>query len=152
MLFGNDGGVRITGFSARSDIEQVVRKLNSFAAWQSVAKSIYEELVRDDERGVVAVESEGRWSLLDRSGAPLTGEYYEWIGECSEGLFLAQRGGRCGFLDTRGREVIPFIYDDATSFAEGCAYVSQGGENYFIGGSGNRLSIHGVGEIEIKFA
>jgi hypothetical protein len=152
MLFGEDGGVRVTGFSARGDIGQIVRQLSRLAAWQSVAEPIYEELGRDDERGVVTVESEGRWSLLDRSGVPLTSHYYEWIGECSEGLFLAQKGGRCGFLDTRGREAIPFIYDDATSFADGCAYVTRNGENYFIDGDGNRLYIHGVGGLEFKFA
>jgi hypothetical protein len=139
MLFGTDGGVKVSGFSARGDIERVIAQLTRLATGQEAIEPIYEEVSRNENHGFITVESEGRWSLLDHTGVPLTDKYYEWIGECSEGLFLAQKGGKCGFLDKAGREVIPFVYEDATSFVEGCAYVSVGNEDFFIDGMNNRL-------------
>jgi hypothetical protein len=152
LLFGTDGSVRITGFSARGNVERIVARLKQLTAEQSDIEPIYEEVARDESHGLVTVESEGRWSLLDHTGRSLTDEHYEWIGEVCEGLILAQKGGLCGFLDAAGREAIPFIYDDATSFVEGCAFVSLGGENFCIDGAGNRLAARGVGELETKLA
>jgi hypothetical protein len=152
MLFGSDSSVRITGFSARGDIEWVISRLERLITGQNNIEPLCEEVARDEEHGFVTVESEGRWSLLDRTGAPLTKNYYEWIGECSEGLILAQKGGKCGFLDINGREAIPFVYDDATSFVEGCAYVRVGNENFFIDGTGKSIQTKGVGDLEKTLA
>jgi hypothetical protein len=152
LLFGEDGSVRVTGFSARGDIERVVARLERLTAGISDIEPFYEEVARDENHGLVTVENEGRWSLLDRAGTSLTEEHYEWIGECSEGLILAQRDGRCGFLDMSGREAIPFIYDDATSFVEGCAFVTLGGESFFIDGNGNLLQSKGDDEQKTKLA
>ncbi|MDR0907103.1 MAG: WG repeat-containing protein [Rikenellaceae bacterium] len=116
------------------------------------SKRFFQLVSNDENHELVTVDSEGRWSLLDRSGAPLTYDYYEWIGELSEGLILAQKDGLCGFLDTAGREAIPFIYDDATSFVEGCAYVTLAGESFFIDGSGQRVAMCGGDALETKLA
>lgn len=107
-----------------------------------ILEPVYEEVAWDEYWGLVAVMAEGRWSLLDREGKPLTESCYDWLGECSEGLILAQKDGKCGFLDTEGREAIPFVYDDATSFSEGCALVSVGGGNFYIDNTGKELETH----------
>lgn len=104
-----------------------------------VLEPVYEELAWDEYCGIVAVMTEGRWSLLDREGILLTTETYDWLGECCEGLILVQKDGKCGFIDAEGREVIPLIYDDATSFSEGCAFVTAGGESFYIDSKGKRL-------------
>jgi hypothetical protein len=99
----------------------------------------YEEVIWDGEWGVAVVMAEGEWSLLNGAGEVLTGEAYDWLGECSEGLVLAVRGGRCGFVDTLGDEVIPCVWDDATSFSGGVALVTSSGENFFINSRGERI-------------
>ena len=106
---------------------------------RTVLSAVYEEVVWDDHWGLASVMTEGRWSLTDREGIPLTDGFYDWLGECSEGLVLAQKGDKCGFVDVAGRETIPFIYDDASSFSEGCALVSSGGESFFINARGMRI-------------
>lgn len=103
-----------------------------------VLEPVYEEVVWDEYWGLVAVMAEGRWSLLDRDGAPLTRIGYDWLGECSEGFILSQKDGKCGFLDTKGCEAIPFVFDDASSFFEGSAQVTVGRESYLIGPDGVR--------------
>lgn len=217
LLFGPDGSVRVTGFSAKGDLDKLVARLTGFSGqsdepaetgpasdgirdsyeWEEdesdgircvrdvggwryvtggdvpltdrvwlfaapfregraevetaegkglidkegrhILEPVYEELSWDEYWGLVAVMTEGRWSLLDRGGTLLTEDYFDWLGECSEGLVLAQKDGKCGFIDTEGREAIPFVYDDATSFSEGCALVTVGDESFYIDGSGNQI-------------
>jgi hypothetical protein len=106
---------------------------------RTVIEPVYEEVTWDEYWNLVAVMSEGRWSLLDRDGILLTDEVYDWLGECSEGLVLASRDGKCGFLDVEGRLAIPLAYDDASSFCEGLALVSADGHSFFIDSTGARV-------------
>lgn len=134
--------VKVTAFSAAGEEERIRSLCGGICASTDISPTFspqYEEVTWDAYWGVAVVMSEGRWSLLDRTGKVLTVKTYDWMGDCSEGLILAVRGGKCGFVDVGGREVIPCGWDDASSFSGGVVLATHGGETFLADARGRRI-------------
>ena len=91
--------------------------------------------------GLAAIEKNGKWGFIDKSGKMAISciyedvvRYYEQqsVGGFSEGLVAVKKNGNWGFINTNGDNVIPFIYDKAFSFSEGLALVYKDKNYYFI--------------------
>jgi WG repeat protein len=82
--------------------------------------------------GLAAVQLEGRWIFIDKSGAA-TSEFPAGVAfaePLSDGLSLVsadrdQPGRKFGYVDRKGQWAIKPIWDDAEPFHEGLAYVGN---------------------------
>lgn len=91
--------------------------------------------------GLAAIQRNGSWGLVDKTGAEVIPCQYEDIkgqGLC-EGLVALKRGGKWGFLDKTGQEVIAFQYEDAGYFDQGLAAVRRNGKWGYVDKTGREV-------------
>ena len=93
------------------------------------------------QEGLGAIEKNGKWGFINKSGEmaiPFIYEdivrYYEQqtVAGFSEGLIAVKKNGKWGFINTSGINVIPFIYDQAFNFSEGLALVKKDNNYIFV--------------------
>ncbi|MFC2098812.1 WG repeat-containing protein [Bacteroidota bacterium] len=61
--------------------------------------------------GMISVELDGNWGLIDTSGLYRTHLVYNELQGVSEGIVAAGLEGKTGFIDITGKKVIPFVFD-----------------------------------------
>jgi hypothetical protein len=93
------------------------------------------------EEGLAAVQLEGHWMFIDKSGAVIA-EFPGGIAfaePISDGLSLVsadrdQPGRKFGYVDRKGQWAVKPVWDDAEPFHEGLAYVGfwKGGKAAYI--------------------
>jgi hypothetical protein len=100
----------------------------------------------------VAINTDGHYSLVNKTGKEITTTQYSNISDFSEGLALAsfacnEYGERCRYvyLDKTGKEVLtlPEKYTSAGSFSDGLAVVSK-----LVSGTGETMSDYRFGYID----
>ena len=73
--------------------------------------------------GLAAVQLNGKWGYIDKTGKEITPFKYDDTWHFNEGLAVVELNGKSGFIDKIGIEVIPIRYDNAWNFNEGLARV-----------------------------
>ncbi len=82
--------------------------------------NIYEEFNMDSREhnirqcvfeGMISVELDGAWGLIDTNGRYHTHLTYDELRGVSEGMVAAKVDGKTGFIDIKGNTVIPFVFD-----------------------------------------
>lgn len=100
----------------------------------------------------VGINTDGHYSLVNKTGKEITTTQYSNISDFSEGLALAsfacnEYGERCRYvyLDKTGKEVLtlPEKYTSAGSFSDGLAVVSK-----LVSGTGETMSDYRFGYID----
>lgn len=99
----------------------------------------------------------GKWEVIDRTGAKISKEQYDFLRDFHEGRAAFNRGGiwkrnsydtdnmpkliagRWGFLDVNGNEIIPGQYDYVYDFDGGIAKVRQGERVFYINLEGKEV-------------
>lgn len=71
-----------------------------------------------------------KFTFIDRAGASIDGDGYDWAADFSGGLARVRResadaGWKWGYVDLSGQPAIPFSFDKAKDFHEGLAAVRQ---------------------------
>ncbi|MEL6791971.1 MAG: WG repeat-containing protein [Pseudomonadota bacterium] len=84
------------------------------------------------ERGHITVSDEdGRWGVVDKTGAVVIAPHYARVHQFSEGLLpAAKRAGgglRFGLIDETGAERMPFAYDNLHLVRDGRVWAQRGG-------------------------
>lgn len=96
--------------------------------------------------GMVAVEQNNKWAIIDKKGTPITKFEYDRASSPSEGRILVgklDKDGemKYGFVDTKGKLVIPMIYDFALDFNEGTSLVMTDDDIFYINKQGKKTEI-----------
>ncbi|MGN0205839.1 MAG: WG repeat-containing protein [Muribaculaceae bacterium] len=94
--------------------------------------------------GLAAVELNGKWGYIDKSGKEVIPFKYDDAWSFCEGLAVIKLNGKYGFIDKTGNEVTPAKYYCAWDFSEGLAKVSLNGKRGYIDKAGKEV-------IPIKF-
>ena len=89
--------------------------------------------------GLAAVELNGKWGYIDKSGKEIIPLKYSFAAPFSEGLATVRLNGKWGYIDKTGKEVIPLKYDEARSFSEGLAAVRLNGKWGYIDKTGKEV-------------
>ncbi len=100
--------------------------------------------------GLAAVELDGKWGYIDKTGREVVPCKYDEIENFSEGLALAVFNtgetddlgtpiAKCGFIDKSDKEVVPCKYGAAWRFSEGLAPVKLDGKYGFIDKTGKEV-------------
>jgi hypothetical protein len=93
------------------------------------------------QEGLAAIEKNGKWGFINKSGEMVIPFVYEdvvryfeegIVGGFSEGLIAVKKNSKWGFINLSGDNVIPFIYDAAFNFSEGLALVYKNNNKYFV--------------------
>ena len=98
------------------------------------------ERVGHFRKGLVQVEKDGKWGLIDQTGKEVIPCMYDDTYFFLEGLARVKKGGKWGFIDQTGKEVIPCMYNEAYSFREGLARVKKDGKWGFIDQTGKEVT------------
>ena len=112
-----------------------VEKKKKYKVGKVVISFKYDD-VWDFSEGLVAVELNGKWGFIDKSGNEVVPLKYDWAGSFSEGLAPVELNGKCGYINKSGKLVLPLKYDWADSFSEGLARVELSGMWGYINKSG----------------
>lgn len=80
-----------------------------------------------------------RYSIIDKTGAVVSGAKYIYAKPFSEGLALVWDGKRWGYVDYSGKVRIPLQFEDAEPFSEGLASVRRDGRYGFIDKTGKMV-------------
>ncbi len=75
--------------------------------------------------GLAAVNLDGKWGFIDKTGKEVIPCKYEHASGFSEGLAAVELDNKWGFIDKTDKEVIPCKYNDAEDFSEGLAAVKN---------------------------
>ena len=95
--------------------------------------------------GLLALQdSTGKWTLTDRTGAPLSSRRYDAVGEMADSLAAVQIGQKYGYVSPEGKEVIAVnlnAFDDIAQarFSNGLAKTTYRGKYGMINTAGKRL-------------
>ena len=84
----------------------------------------YED-AQDFSEGLAAVQQDGKWGFIDKTGQMIIAPTYEEAQSFHEGMAAVKLNGLWGFLNTSGELVIPAQYDTVQNFSEGVAPVEQ---------------------------
>jgi hypothetical protein len=76
--------------------------------------------------GLAAVQTGGKWGIIDTRGKVLAAAQFDAIDDFSEGLAPVLQDGKYGYVDTTGKIQIAVQFDEATPFAQAVAMVRQG--------------------------
>lgn len=71
--------------------------------------------------GFAAVEKDGMYGFIDKTGKLVIPTIYEYVQPFSEGLAAVNRDGKWGFIDKKGKMVIPANFYFVSRFNEGLA-------------------------------
>ena len=112
-----------------------VEKKKKYKVGKVVISFKYDD-VWDFSEGLVAVELNGKWGFIDKSGNEVVPLKYDWAGSFSEGLAPVGLSGMWGYINKSGKLVLPLKYDWAGSFSEGLAPVELSGMRGYINKSG----------------
>ena len=96
--------------------------------------------------GLAAVQKNGKWGFIDRSGKTVLPYTWNKVGDFNEGFAWVFAGtlrssgfpdvGKYGYVDSTGTLIIPCLWDNASRFSQGLAAVSQNGLYGYIDTSG----------------
>ncbi len=93
--------------------------------------------------GLAAVEFNGKYGFIDKTGRVAISYIWEYAGCFEDGLASVQDGsGKFGCIDKAGRLVVSCFYDDEILFYEGWAFIYQEwkeGPSYFIDRTGRKV-------------
>jgi pimeloyl-ACP methyl ester carboxylesterase len=67
-------------------------------------------------KGVAIVDSDGKYSLINKNGDVVFSLNYDGIFPFQEGLAFVMKNKKYGFIDCIGKEVIPLMYDKVEGF------------------------------------
>jgi len=122
----------------KTGVEQIDREKLS----QALAK--YDEF-SDFSEGLLKVEKNGKWGLIDKSGKEITSCIYDNISDFSKGFAGVIKNKKLGYIDRTGKEVVPCIYDNILkyggniNFSDGLVAVSKNGKIGFVDESGKEV-------------
>ena len=108
----------------------------------------YNHVYRFSE-GLAAVELNGKWGYIDKTGKEVIPCKYDGAYKFSDGLAVVYIyiglyfRGKYGFIDKTGKEVIPLKYDKADSFCDGLAKVNLKDKWSYIDKSGKSQTLRG---------
>lgn len=89
--------------------------------------------------GVAPAKLDGRWGLVDRSGAWAVPPSYDQIRRGNQGRFAALKNKQWGYLSSIGKVVVEPRYDTVTDFRHSYAAVKRSGAWSFIGANGEAI-------------
>jgi pimeloyl-ACP methyl ester carboxylesterase len=89
--------------------------------------------------GAALVDSDSRYSLINKNGDVVLSFNYDFIFPYSEGLAFVMKNKKYGFIDCTGKEVIPLIYDRVSIFKDGLACVKLNDKWGFIDKTGKAV-------------
>ena len=112
-----------------------VEKKKKYKVGKVVISFKYDD-VWDFSEGLVAVELNGKWGFIDKSGNEVVPLKYDWAGSFSEGLAPVRLNGKYGYINKSGKLVLPLKYEGAWDFREGLAPVELSGMWGYINKSG----------------
>lgn len=97
---------------------------------QLIQSNIY-SFANDFSKGLAAVERDGHWGFIDRTGREVIECKYDYVGDFKEGLAPVRKGEKIGYIDRTGKEIIECKYDskenlDMFYFKDGFAPVRKG--------------------------
>jgi hypothetical protein len=78
-----------------------------------------------------------KFAFIDKSGAIVTPERYDYAGDFAEGLAAVRLGDKWGYIDQKGVLTIKPSFDEAGPFSEGLARIKQGKLFGFINSTGD---------------
>ena len=87
--------------------------------------------------GLAPCQVEGRWGVVNASGAVVINAQYEKIEPFARGQAAFTLDGRSGLIDTSGRVVVPAQFDEIYPFSEGLAVAQNHGRWGAIRGDGS---------------
>ncbi len=111
--------------------------------------------VRDYRENRAVVELDGKFGLVDESGATVLPASYPWVGDMSDGLTAVQMDGKIAFVDRKGEVVKKTSYEAASCFSEGLCAVMWHGKWGYIDGNWTvtiPLAWEGAGEFRDGYA
>jgi hypothetical protein len=89
---------------------------------------------------MAAVNINGKWGYIDKTGNTIIPELYDRAGPFSEGLATVVLNGEVGVIDKTGNVVVPFgKYNSIEIFSGGAALVRLDGKAGFIGQTGHEI-------------
>jgi len=91
--------------------------------------------------GMISVEFDGAWGLIDTSGRYQTHLVYEELRGVSEGIAAAKVKGKSGFIDINGKTVVPFVFDRTNRpWKNGAGIARLGGSEFLLNRSGRIIA------------
>ncbi|KKL17737.1 hypothetical protein LCGC14_2482570, partial [marine sediment metagenome] len=91
--------------------------------------------------GMISVEIDGYWGLVDTSGRYHTHFVYDELLAVSEGIVAAKVEGRTGFIDIQGNSIIPFVFDNSEkTWNNGVGWALLGDEQILINKNGEIIA------------
>ncbi|MEL6553753.1 MAG: WG repeat-containing protein [Cyanobacteria bacterium J06621_11] len=91
---------------------------------------------------LAVVRRQGKFGLIDKTGAVVLAPEFDDVRETTEGLTAVLKEGQWGYVNRMGEWVIPAQYDVAQPFSEGFAGVKQGDQWLYIDVQGNPVIEH----------
>lgn len=156
----NDGTLKIPKSTTPSKPKTTAPKPASTSKPTNNWRKKY-EYVEDFSEGLAAVELNGKYGFVDKSGNVVIPLKYDLAWWFSEGLASVRLNGKWGFVNKTGVEVVPLIYDWAKQFSEGLAIVALNNKYGFVNNNGYvaipliydgpvEYTFDGDGEIQIR--
>lgn len=109
--------------------------LESTDAFEVVVQPKY-DYVRSFSDGLAAVELDGKWGFIDKTGEEVIPLEYSFVMPFSEGVAWVtssnQRHNPWGLIDKEGNEVLPHEYYNPSPFSEGLAIVDAGDVSHYV--------------------
>jgi len=91
--------------------------------------------------GMISVEFDGAWGLIDTSGRYHTHLIYEELQGVSEGIAAAKVKGKSGFIDINGKTIVPFVFDRTNlPWKYGAGRAQLGGSEFLVNRSGKIIA------------
>jgi len=91
-----------------------------------VIKPQYENATSFTDENLAAVQQNGRWGYVDKTGTWIVKPQFSRAEPFKMGLAAVQQNDKWGFIDSKGNWIIQPRFEDVTSFSEGLAGVCNG--------------------------
>lgn len=105
-------------------ISPAFHRVEGFDQGFSVVFHLIEEYESEDD-GYTYIEEEGKYGLIDTSGALKLDTIYDYIDRFENGYAKIVLERKEGFIDTKGEIAIPIQFDIVEPFSEGLAVVAN---------------------------
>lgn len=92
----------------------------------------------DWDGGLVRLQKEGKWGLVNTQFAVASDFQWDEIGDFSGGMARVKKGGKYGYVNERGLLVIDARLDSAGDFSDGLALVGERGRQYYMAKDGSK--------------
>ena len=97
------------------------------------------DYIRMYSEGLAAVELNGKYGFIDKTGKEVVALKYDYVSEFKEGIANVSFNGKYGYIDKTGKEVGKIKYDSAGYFSEGLGEVEVDGKWGFINKAGKEV-------------